>query len=158
MANERIFHRVAFLWRGTLGLYIKKRCSFFLLNPVLIAIAGTIATLLVLDIDYSTYNRGAKYISYLLTPATVALAIPLYEQVSLLRKNFTAIMVGIASGARRMSWLKSTAAAVLGKTLKFLLAVVLVYRLLPLAADWLPEYFTAAVDTIRDSLREKGVS
>ena len=81
-----------------LGLYIKKRCSFFLLNPVLIAIAGTIATLLVLDIDYSTYNRGAKYISYLLTPATVALAIPLYEQVSLLRKNFTAIMVGIASG------------------------------------------------------------
>lgn len=81
-----------------LGLYIKKRWSFFLLNPVLIAIAGTIATLLVLDIDYSTYNRGAKYISYLLTPATVALAIPLYEQVSLLRKNFTAIMVGIASG------------------------------------------------------------
>lgn len=81
-----------------LGLYIKKRWSFFLLNPVLIAIAGTIVTLLVLDIDYSTYNRGAKYISYLLTPATVALAIPLYEQVSLLRKNFTAIMVGIASG------------------------------------------------------------
>lgn len=67
-------------------------------------------------------------------------------------------VVGIASGARRMSWLKYTAAAVLGKTLKFLLAVVLVYRLLPLAADWLPEYFTAAIDAIRDSLRGKGVS
>ena len=81
-----------------IGLFIKKKCSFFLFNPVLIAITGTIATLLVLDIDYATYNSGAKYITYLLTPATVALAIPLYEQVSLLRKNFTAIMVGIASG------------------------------------------------------------
>lgn len=82
----------------TIGLFIKKKCSFFLFNPVLIAITGTIATLLILDIDYATYNSGAKYITYLLTPATVALAIPLYEQVSLLRKNFTAIMVGIASG------------------------------------------------------------
>lgn len=81
-----------------IGLFIKKKCSFFLFNPVLIAITGTIATLLILDIDYATYNSGAKYITYLLTPATVALAIPLYEQVSLLRKNFTAIMVGIASG------------------------------------------------------------
>ena len=81
-----------------IGLFIKKKCSFFLFNPVLIAITGTIATLLILDIDYATYNSGAKYITYLLTPATVALAIPLYEQVSLLRKNFTAIIVGIASG------------------------------------------------------------
>lgn len=81
-----------------IGLFIKKKCSFFLFNPVLIAITGIIATLLILDIDYATYNSGAKYITYLLTPATVALAIPLYEQVSLLRKNFTAIMVGIASG------------------------------------------------------------
>ncbi|MBQ8256434.1 MAG: LrgB family protein [Bacteroidaceae bacterium] len=81
-----------------IGLFIKKKCSFFLFNPVLIAITGTIATLLILGIDYATYNSGAKYITYLLTPATVALAIPLYEQVSLLRKNFTAIMVGIASG------------------------------------------------------------
>ncbi|MBQ8269913.1 MAG: LrgB family protein [Bacteroidaceae bacterium] len=81
-----------------IGLWVKKRRSFFLFNPVLIAIVGTIATLLILDIDYSSYNNGAKYITYLLTPATVALAIPLYEQVSLLRKNLTAIMVGITSG------------------------------------------------------------
>lgn len=97
-ANSLFFGAVLSAGMYILGLRIKKRCSFFLLNPVLIAIAGTIVTLLVLDIDYSTYNSGAKYISYLLTPATVALAIPLYEQVSLLRKNFTAIMVGIASG------------------------------------------------------------
>ena len=80
------------------GLLIKKRCSFFLFNPLIIAISGTITTLLLLDVDYATYNEGAKHISFLLTPATVALAIPLYEQVQLLKKNFTAIMLGIASG------------------------------------------------------------
>lgn len=81
-----------------IGTYIKKRCDFFLFNPLLLSITMTIATLLVLGIDYEGYNNGAKYLSYLLTPATVALAIPLYEQVRLLKKNFTAIMIGIASG------------------------------------------------------------
>ncbi|MBQ8336927.1 MAG: LrgB family protein [Bacteroidaceae bacterium] len=81
-----------------IGTFIKKRCDFFLFNPLLLSITMTIATLLVLGIDYESYNNGAKYLSYLLTPATVALAIPLYEQVRLLKKNFTAIMIGIASG------------------------------------------------------------
>lgn len=80
------------------GLYIGKKKKFFLLNPLLISIAITIGTLLVMEVDYKSYNNSGKYISYLLTPATVALAIPLYEQVKLLKKNFTAIMVGIASG------------------------------------------------------------
>jgi putative effector of murein hydrolase len=54
--------------------------------------------LIVLDIPYETYNTGAKYISYLLTPATVCLAIPLYEQFELLKKNALAIVAGILSG------------------------------------------------------------
>ncbi|MBQ5617492.1 MAG: LrgB family protein, partial [Bacteroidaceae bacterium] len=81
-----------------IGTYIKKRCNFFLFNPLLMAITITICTLLLTGIEYQQYNNGAKYLSYLLTPATVALAIPLYEQVRLLRKNLTAILVGIASG------------------------------------------------------------
>ena len=80
------------------GLYIGKKKKFFLLNPLLISIAITIGALLLMGVDYKSYNNSGKYISYLLTPATVALAIPLYEQVKLLKKNFTAIMVGIASG------------------------------------------------------------
>ena len=55
--------------------------------------------LIVFDIDYDTYNEGAKYLSYLLTPATVCLAVPLYEQFGLLKKNIKAIMAGILSGA-----------------------------------------------------------
>ena len=81
-----------------LGTIIKKKVNFFLCNPLLLAITMTIATLLVTDIEYSQYNNGAKYLSYLLTPATVALAIPLYEQIMLLKKNMTAIITGIASG------------------------------------------------------------
>ncbi len=81
-----------------LGTYIKRRCNFFLFNPLLIAITITIATLLITGIEYQDYNNGAKYLSYLLTPATVALAIPLYEQVKLLKSNLTAILIGIASG------------------------------------------------------------
>lgn len=77
---------------------IRKRWNFFLFNPLLLSITATIVTLLITGIDYVSYNNGAKYLSYLLTPATVALAIPLYEQLSLLKKNFTAIMLGIASG------------------------------------------------------------
>lgn len=56
------------------------------------------AVLVVLDIDYEQYNEGAKYISYLLTPATVCLAVPLYEQLSLLKKNFKAVAAGIICG------------------------------------------------------------
>ncbi len=81
-----------------IGTYIKKKCNFFLCNPLLLAITMTIATLLITGIDYQEYNNGAKYLSYLLTPATVALAIPLYEQVRLLRRNLTAILIGISSG------------------------------------------------------------
>ena len=81
-----------------LGVAIKKRVNFFLFNPLLLAIILTIATLLVTGIEYHEYYNGAKYLSYLLTPATVALAVPLYEQVTILKKNPTAILVGIASG------------------------------------------------------------
>ena len=80
------------------GLLVKRRFNFFLFNPLLVSIALTIAVLLVADIDYDTYNYSAKYLSFLLTPATVCLAIPLYEQMRLLKKNFTAIIIGVASG------------------------------------------------------------
>jgi predicted murein hydrolase (TIGR00659 family) len=54
--------------------------------------------LAVLDVDYESYQQGAQMLSYLLTPATVCLAIPLYEQLELLKKNARAVLAGIASG------------------------------------------------------------
>lgn len=80
------------------GLILKKKFKLAIFNPLLISIICVAAVLLLGDIDYETYNAGGKYISYLLTPATVCLAVPLYEQLELLKKNLLAVMAGIVSG------------------------------------------------------------
>ena len=82
-----------------IGTALKKKWKLGLFNPLLIAIILTIAVMLVFHIDYDVYYESAKYISYLLTPATICLAVPLYEQFELLKKNYKAVVAGIASGA-----------------------------------------------------------
>ncbi len=69
-----------------------------LLNPILVSVIVIIAFLLGVGIDYDTYNKGASYLSWLLTPATVCLAIPLYKQLHLLKKHGAAVAVSITSG------------------------------------------------------------
>lgn len=86
------------LFSFVIGLKCKARWNHPLANPMLIAIVLTLAVLLIFDIDYDSYYAGAKYIGYFLTPATVCLAIPLYEQFELLRKNALAILAGITAG------------------------------------------------------------
>ena len=81
------------------GAALKKKFRLGLLNPLLVSIVITILVLLVGEIDYEVYNESAKYLSYLLTPATVCLAIPLYEQWSLLKKNYKAVLCGLLAGA-----------------------------------------------------------
>lgn len=81
-----------------IGVWLKKKLGWPILNPLLIAMFLVIAVLLVFKIDYETYNSSAKYISYLLTPSTVCLAIPLYKQLELLKKNLVAVAAAIASG------------------------------------------------------------
>lgn len=80
------------------GVFLKKKTNSPIFNPLLVSIVLVMAVLIVFRIDYDSYNSSAKYLSYLLTPATVSLAIPLYQQLELLRKNFVAIMLGILSG------------------------------------------------------------
>ena len=80
------------------GSLLKKKYHSALLNPLLLSVAATIVILILFHIDYDTYYEGAKYLSYLLTPATVCLAVPMYEQLELLKKNLKAVMVGIISG------------------------------------------------------------
>lgn len=80
------------------GVWLKKRLGWAVLNPLLTAVVLVIAALLVFKVDYPSYNSSAKYISYLLTPATVCLAIPLYKQMELLKRNLVAVAVAITSG------------------------------------------------------------
>ena len=81
-----------------LGLWLKKKFRFSFLNPLLISIVVTMAAVVVCRVDYAAYYEGAKYLSYLLTPATVCLAIPLYEQLQQLRRHWKAVLAGILSG------------------------------------------------------------
>ena len=81
-----------------LGTFLRNKTKKVIFNPLLISVIMVIAFLLIFDIDYEHYNQSAKYLSYLLTPATVSLAIPLYEKLDLLKKHFVAIIIGILAG------------------------------------------------------------
>ena len=98
LSESIIFGAVLSLAAYEIGLLMKKKFKLAILNPLLIGTICVIGFLLIFRIDYEEYNEGAKYISYLITPATVCLAVPLYEQLSLLKKNFMAVAVGILSG------------------------------------------------------------
>ena len=82
-----------------IGVLIKKKLKLAIFNPLLISIALIIVFLLAFHIKYNVYESGAQCLSYFLTPATVALAVPLYEQIGPLKKNWKAIVAGILSGA-----------------------------------------------------------
>ena len=96
--NSVFFGAVISLAAYEVGLLVKRKFKLAILNPLLLAMISVMAFLVLFDIDYDHYNEGAKYISYLLTPATVCLAVPLYEQLTLLKKNFKAVIAGILSG------------------------------------------------------------
>ncbi|MBP5284379.1 MAG: LrgB family protein [Treponema sp.] len=77
---------------------VYKKTKFFLFAPLILSCAFIIVILVVFNISYETYLSGAKFIYYLMTPCTVALAIPLYRQFSKLKDNAAAIILGIVAG------------------------------------------------------------
>lgn len=81
-----------------IGLLMKKKWKMAILNPLLISILMVILFLQLSGMDYESYNSSAKYLSYLMTPVTVCLAIPLYRQLAQLKKNYKAILIGIVAG------------------------------------------------------------
>ena len=92
------FGAVVSLLAYEVGLMLKRRFRLAILNPLLIAVICVIGVNAVMKVDYQTYNAGGQYLSYLLTPATVCLAVPLYEQLALLKKHLTAVICGIVAG------------------------------------------------------------
>lgn len=96
--NSVFFGVVISLLAYGAGSLLQNRFKLALFNPLLISVAATIAVLAAAGIDYDVYYSGAQYLSYLLTPATVCLAVPLYEKLEVLKKNWRAILIGIVSG------------------------------------------------------------
>lgn len=80
------------------SVLINKKTKLSILNPVFISMIIIIAFLLILDIDFDSYNKGGNFITFFLTPATVILAVPLYKQFDLLKKNLFPILIGVFVG------------------------------------------------------------
>lgn|SRR5574344_437169 len=81
-----------------IGMWLKKKTGWAVMNPLLVSIILIICFLLISRVSYKSYNAGASCLSYLLTPATICLAVPLYQQVELLKKNYKAVIAGISAG------------------------------------------------------------
>ncbi|PYG88768.1 putative murein hydrolase (TIGR00659 family) [Ruminiclostridium sufflavum DSM 19573] len=81
-----------------IGIFINKKTKIAFFNPLMIAIALVIGVLLLLDIPLEDYKSGGDFISLFLTPATVILAVPLYRNINSLKKDYIAILGGVAAG------------------------------------------------------------
>ena len=81
-----------------LGTLINKVTGKAIFNPLLLGSIFVIIFLSVCSIPYADYKVSAAPVNYLLLPATVALAIPLYEKIDLLKENAAAIIAGISVG------------------------------------------------------------
>ena len=81
------------------GLTLQKKFKSPLCNPILISVVIVLVFLSLTGTPYSQYKQGTAYISWLMTPATVCLAIPMYEQLQILKRNFPMMLIGIISGS-----------------------------------------------------------
>lgn len=101
--NEVLFSSMFFCVSVSLiaywiGMLLRKKLASAIFNPLLIAVVIVIFVICGLNIDYSIYKASTECISFLLTPSTVCLAIPLYQQLNILKENWKAVLVGITAG------------------------------------------------------------
>ena len=82
----------------SIGAAVQNKWKKAILNPILIGAAVTMAALAVLDIPVQTYQEDCQVLTYMLTPATICLAISCYEQLRKLKDHIPAILLGVAGG------------------------------------------------------------
>ena len=83
-----VFLSISTFW---LGMYLQQKFKSPVLNPLLVSAILIIGFIKLTGYDYDTMDRSLEYINYLLTPATICLAVPLYEQMKTLKNNMPAI-------------------------------------------------------------------
>ena len=95
-----------------LGTWINKKTGQALCNPLLLGSIFVIVFLSLVQIPFGEYKESVSFLSYLLLPATVSLAVPLYEQWLPMKRNAKAVLCGILAGSVTsmisviaMSWL-----------------------------------------------------
>lgn len=94
-----IFPIVLTLTAFRIGQWCQKKGKLPIFNPTLIGMILVVLFILATGMDTEVYTAGTSKMSWLMTPATICLAIPMYEQFQMLKKNLKAIVVGVAAGA-----------------------------------------------------------
>ena len=82
-----------------IGVLLRQKTKSSLCNPILVAVILVLLFLSVSGMDLKVYQEGNSALSWLLTPATASLAVTMYEQYRILRKNTAVILAGVAAGA-----------------------------------------------------------
>ncbi|MEM7497884.1 MAG: LrgB family protein [Pseudomonadota bacterium] len=100
LAEEPLLHLFLTLLAFQIGSWLYRRAGLSpLVNPVLIAVILVVAVLFATETDYPTYFQGAQFVHFLLGPATVCLAIPLYRQLARVRRSALALGISILTGS-----------------------------------------------------------
>lgn len=86
------------LFAYQVGVQCQKKFRLPIFNPLLVATLLVLGIFAVTGMKYQRYQEGMQFLSWLMTPATVSLAIPMYQQIQILRKNLKAILAGVAAG------------------------------------------------------------
>ncbi|MDO4505831.1 MAG: LrgB family protein [Spirochaetales bacterium] len=98
LMNSALFGVTLTLSTFLLGRVIHRKTNIFLFSPLLVSVTLCIVTLILIKIPYENYLVGGNWVGFFLTPSTVCLAVPLYEQFEKLKKNWYAILGGITCG------------------------------------------------------------
>ena len=100
LAQNPVFGVAVTLFAYEIGCWVQRRCGGRpLVNPVLIAIVLIVTGLELCGIPYDTYLKGAGLIQFLLGPATVALALPIYANAARIRRAAAGVAAGVVVGA-----------------------------------------------------------
>ena len=132
LLNTPVFGILLSVVAFEIGIIVSRKTKNPLLNPLLVAIILVILVLMGLDIPKEQYDLGGSFILFFLGPATVVLAVPLYKQIELLKKDLVPILIGISVGSATS-----------------ILSVILLSRLfhvdLSVAVSMLPKSVTTAI-------------
>jgi putative effector of murein hydrolase len=103
----------------------QKKLRLVVFNPILMSALAIIAFLTVQDIPSSVYQEGCRMLSYLMTPATICLAIAFYEQIGRMKKHLIPIVIGVLAGV------VCSAGSIYGLSKLFALPDTILFSLLP---------------------------
>lgn len=82
-----------------LGVFIHKKSGISVLHPFITAIVVIIGVIILFDIPYRDYREGARVLDFLLGPSVVALALRLYDNIEIVKKNLAAILAAVITGS-----------------------------------------------------------